>query len=267
MTYDNADASSNLTITVLVWRNTQMAQSLARRAKYSTAPSNTVADRRRKMSAFDIFEMTTSKWPLVTRAIPTWRRLEKLLFSKDIEVYVAGLEHSFLGVFTHAASKLLPDRIILCGMGGNCFQHVLWKRFNLTRVARYRDFRVQIDTVGYSIGVHTDSPKKILTLMFYVPVDGQTVYDYGTCIHTSEQYQARDVKKNAAAPCLKKFLFASNTGYAFVVNNHSYHSVETVVSKHHSLWSKKGLRRTIIANWYDQPVSEQSFVKQQVIID
>eukprot|EP00240_Pyramimonas_obovata_P014628 CAMPEP_0118925518 /NCGR_PEP_ID=MMETSP1169-20130426/3396_1 /TAXON_ID=36882 /ORGANISM="Pyramimonas obovata, Strain CCMP722" /LENGTH=212 /DNA_ID=CAMNT_0006866843 /DNA_START=642 /DNA_END=1277 /DNA_ORIENTATION=- len=199
---------------------TKSIKSLARRAKYSTAPSNTVADRRRKMSAFDIFEMTTSKWPLVTRAIPTWRRLEKLLFSKDIE-------------------------------------HVLWKRFNLTRVARYRDFRVQIDTVGYSIGVHTDSPKKILTLMFYVPVDGQTVYDYGTCIHTSEQYQARDVKKNAAAPCLKKFLFASNTGYAFVVNNHSYHSVETVVSKHHSLWSKKGLRRTIIANWYDQPVSEQ----------
>ena len=78
--------------------------------------------------------------------------------------------------------------------------------------------------------------------------------------------QLRDVKKNAAAPCVKKFLFASNTGYAFVVNNHSYHSVETVEGKRH-LWGSKGLRRTIIANWYDQAVSEQSFVKQQVIIE
>ena len=59
-----------------------------RRARYSnSAPSNTVADRRRKMSVFDIFKMRPSwKWPLVDKAITTWKKLENILFSKEVEV-------------------------------------------------------------------------------------------------------------------------------------------------------------------------------------
>jgi len=122
---------------------------------------------------------------------------------------------------------------------------VLWRKFNLTRTPRFREFRVQTDKTGYSIGVHPDSPKKILTMMFYVPVDDQTVYDYGTCLHTPKQFEQRDLIKNGVAPCMKKFMFGSNTGYSFVVSDHSYHSVDTV-GKH------RGVRNTILVNWYDQ---------------
>lgn len=57
--------------------------------------------------------------------------------------------------------------------------------------------------------------------------------------------QARDVKHNGKAVCLKKFMFASNSGYSFVVNKHSYHSVDTVTKS-------SGVRQTILVNWYDQ---------------
>eukprot|EP00242_Pyramimonas_sp_CCMP2087_P009320 CAMPEP_0198210212 /NCGR_PEP_ID=MMETSP1445-20131203/19960_1 /TAXON_ID=36898 /ORGANISM="Pyramimonas sp., Strain CCMP2087" /LENGTH=322 /DNA_ID=CAMNT_0043884213 /DNA_START=36 /DNA_END=1004 /DNA_ORIENTATION=- len=185
------------------------------RGQYSAAGSNNNGDKRWKMSVFDIYNLKpNSRWPLLPRAITTWKKLEHILFSKEVE-------------------------------------DVLWRKFNLTRTPKFRDFRVQTDMTGYSIGVHPDSPKKILTMMFYVPVDDQTVYDYGTCLHTNKQYQQRDLSKNGVAPCLKKFMFGSNTGYSFVVNDHSYHSVDTV-GKHH------GVRNTILVNWYDQKTSSAS---------
>jgi len=185
------------------------------RAQYSAAGSNNYADRRWKMSVFDIFEMKpTSHWPLLRPAVKTWKKLEEMLFSKEVET-------------------------------------VLWKRFNLTRTPKFRDFRVQTDKTGYSIGVHPDSPKKILTMMFYVPEDDRTVYDYGTCLHTQAQYDARDLKNNGVAKCHAKFKFASNTGYSFVVNDLSYHSVDTV-------GKQKGVRNTIMVNWFDQKTASAS---------
>jgi len=185
------------------------ATEMKKRSSYSAAGSNNLADRRWKMSAFDIIAMKpTSKWPTLASAQPIWSKLKEIVFSKEVA-------------------------------------DTLWERFNLTRVANFHDFRVQSDHSGYSIGVHPDSPKKILTLMFYVPLDANTVYDYGTCLHTSTQYQARDLKKNGEGVCMAKFLYASNTGYSFVVNDISYHSVNNV-------GRRQGYRQTIMFNWYDQ---------------
>lgn len=44
---------------------------------------------------------------------------------------------------------------------------------------------------------------------------------------------------------MAKFLYASNTGYSFVVNDISYHSVNNV-------GRRQGYRQTIMFNWYDQ---------------
>eukprot|EP00976_Prorocentrum_cordatum_P097246 1190915-Prorocentrum_minimum.AAC.1 len=171
------------------------------------------------MSAFDIFEMNpSSKWPLVTQAIPIWKKLESIIFSKDVEVLYRGL-------FTRLAFTLLSDEAFV--------------RDGLTMFLARVVEAVQLDARG----------------------------EVSRLESANRHDRGRDVEKNAAAPCQKKFLFASNTGYAFVVSDHSYHSVETVVGKNRGLWGAKGLRRTIIANWYDQPVSKQSFVKQQVVVD
>jgi hypothetical protein len=115
---------------------------------------------------------------------------------------------------------------------------------------------------GYSIGVHPDSPKKILTLMFYIPLSDTTMYDFGTCLHSEKQFKARDLKRNGEAPCERKFRFASNTGYSFPVSPKSFHSVNSV--------SKRGgVRQTILVNWYgvtpmtSQPKSFKSSAKSK----
>jgi len=67
------------------------------------------------------------------------------------------------------------------------------------------------------------------------------------CKYDIQAKEARNMKNNGQTPCWKKFLFASNTGYSFVVNDHSYHSVN-IVGK------ATGVRQTILVNWYDQMV-------------
>lgn len=56
---------------------------------YSAAGSNNFADRRWKMSAFDILSMKpTRKWPDLSRAKATWVVLKNILFSKRVKVRV-----------------------------------------------------------------------------------------------------------------------------------------------------------------------------------
>jgi len=186
-----------------------------RNKSYSSVGSNNNANLRFKMSAYDIIAMQpTPKWPTLGRAKTVWQRLKNVFFSKEVEA-------------------------------------LLWERFNLTRKPTFHDFRVQSDHTGYSIGVHPDSPKKILTMMFYVPLSDTTVYDFGTCLHTPAQYKSRDLQRNGEAPCARKFKFASNTGYSFPVSEKSFHSVNTVSKR-------AGVRQTILVNWYAvTPVNAQ----------
>jgi hypothetical protein len=188
---------------------------IQRNKSYSSVGSNNHANLRFKMSAYDILAMQpTAKWPTLARAKTVWQRLKNVFFSKEVEA-------------------------------------LLWERFNLTRKPTFHDFRVQSDHTGYSIGVHPDSPKKILTMMFYVPLSDATVYDFGTCLHTPAQYKSRDLRRNGEAPCARKFKFASNTGYSFPVSEKSFHSVNTVSKR-------SGVRQTILVNWYAvTPVNAQ----------
>ena len=82
-------------------------------------------------------------------------------------------------------------------------------------------------------------------MQFYLPQPGQnSTYDFGTCLHSVEQYLTRDKKHNGASECLHKFRFDENTGYSFVVGDKSYQSVNTVDA------DQKYHRNTILVNWY-----------------
>ena len=66
---------------------------------------------------------------------------------------------------------------------------------------------------------------------------------YGTCLHTSEQFQAKSAK-DGQADCAVKFPFVPNAGYSFTVSRRSYHSASS---------GEFGERRTIMLNWYKKP--------------
>mmetsp|Transcript_30474 Transcript_30474/g.58663 ORF Transcript_30474/g.58663 Transcript_30474/m.58663 type:complete len:363 (+) Transcript_30474:69-1157(+) len=149
-------------------------------------------------------------WPEVALALPAWEALEQMMFSEKVE-------------------------------------DMIWKKFDMKVKPVSRNLRIQTDLEGYALGVHNDGHGKIFTLMIYFPEeDNRATLEYGTCLHTESQYQHRDRKKKNQAECFRKFPYSDNSGYAFAVNNISYHSVPCEVGP---TW---GMRRTILANWYDE---------------
>lgn len=75
------------------------------------------------------------------------------------------------------------------------------------------------DVVGYSISPHTDTQWKGITVQFYLPPD-ESALGVGTVFH--ERLPDGSLVKRS------QMRFAPNTGYAFVVGQDTWHSVETV---------------------------------------
>jgi len=167
------------------------------------------ADKRFKCSAFDILKLRDQKkWPNVLKAKKVWERATKALYAPSVK----------LALFT---------------------------KFRISKKPMSRDFRVQSDMSGFSIGTHPDNRKKILTFQLYIPQDQNdenSVYTYGTCLHTQEHHKNRN-KIDGHAPCEKKMAFLANSAYAFPVTRSSFHSVEKVAKT-------KGVRKTVMLNWY-----------------
>jgi hypothetical protein len=164
------------------------------------------------------------------------------------------------------------------------FEELLLKKLQLDYTPQGHDSRIQTDVAGYSVGVHADSVKKLLTmqvcastyhtstcalaklcqrtvlsvtelsgvkarlrgissiqsrapcmlhlvshvktasvvgetsmcdgplelglgLQLYFPEDDKPMYFYGTCVHTTKQYESRRKSCNGCSPCFKKFMF------------------------------------------------------------
>lgn len=84
------------------------------------------------------------------------------------------------------------------------------------------------DLAGYQIGPHTDSPSKVITVLFYLPKDGLLV-DAGTTIYTPKKmdftcaggphYPFEDFDVYQTMP------FKPNSMFAFLKTNNSFHGV------------------------------------------
>lgn len=85
------------------------------------------------------------------------------------------------------------------------------------------------DFPGYSIGIHPDTMRKVITVQFYLPQDARAAH-IGTVFHTrgSDGSFAR----------ARQMQFRPNAGYAFPVAADTWHSVDTLdasVSERNSL--------------------------------
>lgn len=100
-------------------------------------------------------------------------------------------------------------------------EHGLQNRFgrNFASIAMYPVPILTRDIPGYRIFKHTDSLWKGITVQLYLPADDTTTH-IGTFFHE----QLPDGRK----PRKKQMPFAPNSGYAFAVDNDSWHSAAPV---------------------------------------
>ena len=75
------------------------------------------------------------------------------------------------------------------------------------------------DIAGYQIGIHPDTRWKGMTIQLYLPRD-RSIEHVGTVFH--RRTGEREFERAA------QMSFAPNTGYAFAVDEDTYHSVDTV---------------------------------------
>jgi len=87
------------------------------------------------------------------------------------------------------------------------------------------------DNENYALGPHTDSPKKLITILFYFPVDnseeniGTSIYmpkDFKFTCPGGPHYKKEEFNLVYTAP------FKSNSAFGFVKTNNSFHGVEKV---------------------------------------
>ena len=122
----------------------------------------------------------------------------------------------------------------------NKFMPFIQARFNnVPNVQLYHETLLIQDTTNYAIGPHTDSPRKVVSVLFYMPKDDSQV-NLGTSI-----YQPKDPSfKCVGGPhypfepfdrmCTMPFL--PNSVFAFLKTHDSFHGVEKVLQDNCHRW-------------------------------
>ena len=85
----------------------------------------------------------------------------------------------------------------------------------------------------YKLGVHTDTPSKFLTFLFYIPQDNN-LKDLGTALYEPKDkdfHLKNEVTGHYSVEdfnLVKKVNFLPNTLFVFPRTNFSYHGVQTI---------------------------------------
>lgn len=121
--------------------------------------------------------------------------------------------------------KGYPERFVaevdweLCGL-----HDVLCERFGIEEDGLTNETLLVRDMPGYEIGPHTDSPKKVITALFYLRgEEGTSLYtpkDKGFTCKGGPHYEFKDFDKVATMP------FKPNSMFAFLKSDKSFHGVE-----------------------------------------
>ena len=119
------------------------------------------------------------------------------------------------------------------------FQPTLVERFGQTRVRLYEETLLVEDITHYALGPHTDSPSKVLTVLFYLPRDTSQSH-LGTSIYMPKDgsrrcpggphYGYEGFHRVATMP------FVPNAMFAFPKTDASFHGVEPVTDPDVRRW-------------------------------
>jgi len=85
------------------------------------------------------------------------------------------------------------------------------------------------DRSSYSLGPHTDRPKKVITLLFYLPED-DSASTFGTSIYVPKSEKLRDIESRHFPFVFFDRVFTApflpNRALAFIKSDRSFHGVE-----------------------------------------
>jgi len=120
------------------------------------------------------------------------------------------------------------------------FQTQIERRFGNLQNLKFRDELLLVsDVTDYALGPHTDSPKKVITVLFYLPVDRLQV-KLGTSIYFPKNmnfkcnggphYLRKDFEKIITMP------FLPNSVFCFLKNEKSFHGVEKILDQNTRRW-------------------------------
>jgi hypothetical protein len=144
---------------------------------------------------------------------------------KRREVWLA-LRHAFMGglVGTVTMAK---------------FASYVRQRFNdPSKVDFYNELLLVQDNTNYSIGPHTDSPRKVITALFYLPSDNSQE-KLGTSIYLPKQpftCPGDRHHKFDNFTRLKTMPFKPNSAFFFFKSDTSFHGVEKIVQEKTRRW-------------------------------
>ena len=109
------------------------------------------------------------------------------------------------------------------------------------------------DLTKYKLGVHTDSPAKFLTFLFYLPKNDE-LKELGTALYKpkiKDFHLKKSVKGHHSVEdfnLIKKVDFLPNTLFIFPRTNYSYHGVQTV-----NIGNKE--RNLMLLNYYFKEIN------------
>jgi hypothetical protein len=111
------------------------------------------------------------------------------------------------------------------------FNPQITQRFAGQRIRFYDEALLVQDTTNYALGPHSDAPRKVITLLFYLPRD-ESQRHLGTSIYLPKDrafrcpggphYGRQNFERLATMP------FLPNSLFVFLKTNNSFHGVEPV---------------------------------------
>jgi hypothetical protein len=167
---------------------------------------------------------------------------------------VKGYKERFVCCFDdESLSSLTPEKSIfwkefrdtyLRGAFGSLlmgkFHELISTRFNgRTDLEFYDELLLVYDVKNYHLGPHTDSPKKVITVLFYLPEDasheslGTSIYlpnDPSFQCSGGPHYRREDFAK------IKTMPFLPNSVFGFFKTNNSFHGVERLTEDGYGRW-------------------------------
>lgn len=121
----------------------------------------------------------------------------------------------------------------------NKFGQFLDQRFGKEEIGLYDEALLVQDTTDYKLGPHTDSPRKVITLLFYLPKDTSQSH-LGTSIYVPRDPNFRCAGgphyPHAGFEKLKTMPFVPNSLFAFVKTDNSFHGVEPIADAACKRW-------------------------------